>query len=157
MPSPSAAPSVRLEQTTPPMVVTFDFGTLERIESEMGKTINELVLEDLEPFMPTGEKPETPEAKARLAKANVARFKRQRFSFVIAFVAACLRCPREDLSGIVKPENLLVVLGALCVPFIQAVQQINGMDDDEETPEADPQMPSAIEPSSESIAQGSGG
>lgn len=157
MPSPSAAPSVRLEQTTPPMVVTFDFGTLERIEEQTGKTINELVLEDLEPFMPTGEKPETPEAKAKMAKANIARFKRQRFSFVVGFVAACLRSSREELSSIVKPEKLLVVLGALCGPFIEAVQQINGMSDDEEEAEANPQMPSAIEPSSESTTQGSGG
>ena len=149
--SPAAAPSVRLDFTNPPMVVTFDFGTLERIESSLGKTINEILVDDFEPFI---------SRKDEQDEGRLDRFKRQRFTFVVSFIAACLRCSREDLAQILPASQVLSTLGALANAFIRAVNQINGAgDEDEDVQATDPQMPDAIEtsPTAGSIGPGSGG
>lgn len=132
---PNSPPSVRLDYTTPPMVITFDFGTLEAIEAAMGRTINEIAFNEIANLAPADETP----------GAQLEAMKRLSITFVRSFVCACLRCTREQLDAIVPRQRLSSAFIDLGLGFFGAVKEFNGIDSAAEQPAADPQIPSVIE------------
>lgn len=144
--SPAAAPSVRLDFTNPPMVVTFDFLTLETIETAMGEPVNELAFGRMAELAP----------KSDSVADQIASVRKIRVGFVVSFVAACLRTDRDGLREIVPNDRISDAFLKLAMCFCDAVKVFNGisLQQQEQEQATDPQMPTAIEPAAVKASTG---
>ncbi|MCK6475322.1 MAG: hypothetical protein L6Q35_00655 [Phycisphaerales bacterium] len=131
MPRPAPTATIQLADGSS-REITFDLATLEKIEDATGRTVNQILFEDLASWLQGGEGETVEQRTARLVT-------RVRAKFVRAFLAGVLGLPdAAAVQAAVGLDGAMAAFRAAVAAFAEAVIAFNGGDQAEAEGGAEP-------------------